>query len=123
MANLSLGKRILFSFVPVALLLLALAGAEAVVRRTSPSASAPLTVTATYDEIDWEIVNRAHLKKYFPASSPLIPEFKPSLFRAAKLPGIAARLLPRELLDVRDALRHDGEHPGHRAQTAAASRA
>jgi len=87
MATLSRGKRIAFSLVPVALLLLALVAAEAVVRRVSPSASAPLVLNTTYDGIEWHVVNRAHLKKYFPASSPIIPEFKPSLFRARKLPG------------------------------------
>jgi tetratricopeptide (TPR) repeat protein len=85
--TLSRGKRIVFSIVPVAVLLLALVTGELVVRRTSPSASSPLVVTGTYDGIEWNIVNRAHLKKYFPASSPLIPELKPSLFRAGKLPG------------------------------------
>ncbi|MBP1654456.1 MAG: Tetratricopeptide repeat-containing protein, partial [Bacteroidetes bacterium] len=87
MPTLSRGKRIVFSLLPVAVLLLALVTAELVVRRTSPSASAPLVVTGTYDGIEWNIVNRSHLKKYFPASSPLIPELKPSLFRAMKLPG------------------------------------
>jgi len=87
MQTLSRGKRILFSLLPLALLLLALVAAELIVRRTSPSASAPLVLTATYDGIDWNIVNRSHLKKYFPASSPVIPELKPSLFRARKLPG------------------------------------
>ena len=87
MPTLSRGKRILFSLLPAALLLLALVAAELAVRRTSPSASAPLVLTATYDGIEWNVVNRAHLKKYFPASSPLIPELKPSLFRARKIPG------------------------------------
>jgi len=67
MATLSRGKRIVFSLVPVALMLLALAAAELVVRRVSPSASAPLVLNATYDGIEWHAVNRAHLRKYFPA--------------------------------------------------------
>jgi tetratricopeptide (TPR) repeat protein len=87
MTRIPLAKRIVFSLVPVVMLMAALAAAEFVARKISPSASAPLTVTGTYDGITWNIVNRAHLKKYFPASSPIIPELKPSLFRTAKTPG------------------------------------
>lgn len=79
-------KRFLFAIIPAALLLLLLGGVEMVLRFWSPGRELSLTGTATYDGIRWHEVNRSYLKKYFPVNTPIVPEFKPALFRQEKNP-------------------------------------
>ncbi len=76
----------MFSLVPVTGLLLLLAGAEVVLRLVRPEEEVPLTLEQRYDGVNWLVANRSYLKKYFPADSPSIPEFKSTLFRKEKLP-------------------------------------
>ena len=57
-----------------------------VLRFWSPGRELSLTGTATYDGIRWHEVNRSYLKKYFPVNTPIVPEFKPALFRQEKNP-------------------------------------
>ncbi|HMD13167.1 MAG TPA: hypothetical protein VKI62_00935, partial [Bacteroidota bacterium] len=81
---LSHGKKFLFSIIPVLILLFLLTGLEYSLRHFYPSNESRLTINSNYDGIDWYQVNRGFLEKYFPASAPLIPEFKPMLFKCHK---------------------------------------
>ena len=80
-------KYIVFSFIPVALLLLVLVGAEFVLRALDVAPPPPLVTEVSYDGVTWYQTNRSYLAKYFPAGTPLIPEFKATLFRKEKTPG------------------------------------
>ncbi len=78
-------KRIVFSFVPVAVIILMLAFAELALRVFSPSLAAPLvSVTTLEDGNEYYQVNRRYLERYFSAGSPMIPDLKPSTFRRVK---------------------------------------
>ena len=78
-------KRILLVLVPYVVVLLLLAATEVGLRLFNPSLANPLVTEVTYDGIEWYQINRGYLKKYFPINTPLIPEFKTSLFRKQKL--------------------------------------
>lgn len=80
-------KRILFTVTPVVLFLLTLTGAEVILRAVHPSSDGPFVREVEYDGIAWYQLNREYLKKYFPASSRMIPEFKPVVARKQKLPN------------------------------------
>ena len=54
--------------------------------RQIPNAEPVLDLS--FDGIEWAQVNRAYLSKYFPPGTPLIPEFKPSLFFRTKPSGL-----------------------------------
>ncbi|MGB6034063.1 MAG: tetratricopeptide repeat protein [Bacteroidota bacterium] len=82
--NLSTTKKIIFSLIPVSLLLVVLVLAEVLLRIFLPARPEPLVTQAVYDRIEWYQVNRGYLGKYFPAGTPVVPEFKPSLFRRQK---------------------------------------
>jgi tetratricopeptide (TPR) repeat protein len=60
---------------------------ELLLRLVTPPVKNPIVREVSYDQINWYQVNRGYLKKFFPANSQLIPEFKPSLFRKEKLPN------------------------------------
>jgi tetratricopeptide (TPR) repeat protein len=77
-------KKIVFSFTPVTLLVVVLVLAEILLRVLSPVKAEPLVTEAVYDRIEWYQVNRSYLGKYFPPGTPIVPEFKPSLFRRQK---------------------------------------
>lgn len=77
-------KKILFSFLPVTALLLLLIGVEAGLRLFVPSHDDLLTSVVSYDGIEWHQIERGYLKKYLPSNTPLIPEFKTSLFKKNK---------------------------------------
>jgi tetratricopeptide (TPR) repeat protein len=79
-------KHILFSIVPVALLLVLLVVAELILHLLDVTPPPPLVTETSYDGITWYQTNRAYLSKYFPPGTPLIPEFKTSLFRKEKTP-------------------------------------
>lgn len=81
---LSRRKKFFFSIIPVVTLLCLLMGLEFFLRHYYPSNENQLTINVTYDGIDWYQTNRSFLKKYFPANAPLIPEFKPMLFKRHK---------------------------------------
>lgn len=85
---LSTTKKIFFSLVPVAALVFLLVAAEFGLRVFSSVAEEGLTRVVTYDGIEWYEVNRSFLRKYFPASTPIIPELKPALFRKQKHPDL-----------------------------------
>jgi tetratricopeptide (TPR) repeat protein len=85
--ELSLTKKIGFSLVPFAVICLVLVGIEIGFRIFWTSKSAQLIETATYDGRPWLRINRSYLANYFPASSPLIPELKPSLISIDRPPG------------------------------------
>lgn len=61
--------------------------AEIGLRLWAPGLENPIVRPVTYDGIEWYEVNRSYLRKYFPSGTPLVPEFKPALFRRAKTPG------------------------------------
>ncbi len=82
--KLPLWKRILFSIVPAALFLVLLVLAEFVARWASPVPPERLVDEVQFDGITWYQTNRSFLKKYFPAGTPLVPEFKTGLFRKEK---------------------------------------
>jgi tetratricopeptide (TPR) repeat protein len=86
MPELSRKKKILFSLLPTALLLVLLAAVELVLRAALPAPDRELTREVTYDGLRWHEINRAYLARYFPAGAPVVPEFKPALFRKEKLP-------------------------------------
>ena len=77
-------KKILFSLVPVSVLLVVLVIAEILIRIFVPSEAESLATEEVFDKIQWYQVNRKYLGKYFPAGTPVIPEFKPGLFRKQK---------------------------------------
>jgi len=86
-AGLSRGKKLLFSVVPVSAVCLLLLFLEAGLRLFSPSTASHLLGSVSYDGREWTQINRSSLAKYFPASSPLIPEIKPSLVTPRREPG------------------------------------
>jgi lysophospholipase L1-like esterase len=61
--------------------------AEIALRLWAPGLERPLVRAVTYDGIAWYEVNRSYPAKYFPPGTPLIPEFKPALFRRVKSPN------------------------------------
>ncbi len=77
-------KKIFLALLPYILILLLLVTVECVLRYFAPSLDNPLVHEVTYDGIEWYQINRSYLKKYFPADTPLIPEFKTSLFKKHK---------------------------------------
>jgi tetratricopeptide (TPR) repeat protein len=68
--------------VPVSLVLV-----EIGLRLWVPGLENPLVRPVSYDGIAWYEINRRYLRKYFAPDTPLIPEFKPALFRRDKSPG------------------------------------
>jgi tetratricopeptide (TPR) repeat protein len=80
-------RHIVFSLLPVTILLLLIVLAETGLRVFSPRQHAALADTVSFDGITWYQTNRTFLKKYFPASTPLVPEFKTTLFRKEKSPN------------------------------------
>lgn len=79
-------KHTVFSLIPVMLLLLLIVAAEFTLRAFDVAPPPPLVTETRYDGIAWCQTNRAYLAKYFPAGTPLIPEFKTTLFRKEKGP-------------------------------------
>jgi tetratricopeptide (TPR) repeat protein len=77
-------RHIIFSFLPVTALLLVIVLAEIGLRIFSPRQQAALADTVPFDGITWYQTNRAFLRKYFPGNTPLVPEFKTTLFRKEK---------------------------------------
>jgi tetratricopeptide (TPR) repeat protein len=86
MSNLSRRKAVLFSLLPVTVLVLILALVEGMLRMTQKEAEVPLVLEMRYDGVTWLGANRSYLGKYFPPGSPSIPEFKTTLFRREKSP-------------------------------------
>jgi tetratricopeptide (TPR) repeat protein len=82
--KLSKTKRILFSLFPSLILVLLLVAAELLLRRFDASLENHFTREVTVDGVEWLQINRSFLRKYFPASAPMVPEFKPSLLRKEK---------------------------------------
>lgn len=85
--TLPLWKRILFSVVPVTVLIALLIVAELILRQTSSVLPAHLVDEVQFDGISWYQTNRSFLAGYFPAGSPMVPEFKTALFRKEKTPS------------------------------------
>lgn len=85
--TISRGKRLAFSLVPTLGILLLLVAAEYILRATGPAVDDGLVTEVHFDGITWYQTNRSALHRYFPANSPLVPEFKTVLFRKEKLPG------------------------------------
>ena len=79
-------KHIVFSLIPVMLLLLLITVTEFTLRAFGVAPPPPLVTETLYDGVTWYQTNRAYLVKYFPAGTPLIPEFKTTLFRKEKGP-------------------------------------
>jgi tetratricopeptide (TPR) repeat protein len=77
-------KKIIFSLVPLTILLFLLIVAEIIVRRAVRPPDGELVSVVTYDRQDWYQINRSFLRRYFPFGTPLIPEFKSSLFKKEK---------------------------------------
>lgn len=85
--TLPLWKRLLFSVAPLALLIALLVAAELILRQTSPVPPPHLVDEVQFDGISWYQTNRSFLAGYFPAGSPMVPEFKTALFRKEKTPS------------------------------------
>ncbi len=79
-------KRLVFSLVPTLVILLLIVAAEYLLRATGPPADDGLVTEVQFDGTTWYQTNRASLRRYFAAGSPLVPEFKTILFRKEKLP-------------------------------------
>ncbi len=77
-------RHIIFSLLPVTALLLLFVLAEVGLRVFSPRPPDALADTVSFDGIIWYQTNRTFLRKYFPAKTPLVPEFKTTLFRKEK---------------------------------------
>jgi tetratricopeptide (TPR) repeat protein len=82
------GKKIILSLLPALLLTVLVMAAEILLELFSPPSPGALVTEASYDGIQWYSVNRSALEKYFPASTPIIPELKPALFRKVKTKGL-----------------------------------
>ena len=80
-------KAFFFSITPALVLLFLAAVLELGLRVFGDSSFAHLVNPYSYDGMQWLRVNRSYLGKYFPASSPLIPEFKPTIVHAEKDSG------------------------------------
>lgn len=80
-------RKALLTVVPYLLVLLVLAVVEIDLRIFDRALDNPIVTEVRYDGIDWYELNRSYLQKYFPAGTPLVPEFKPVLFRKRKAPG------------------------------------
>jgi tetratricopeptide (TPR) repeat protein len=78
---------LLFSAVPAILVLGVLMLLEIGLRLFGDPRPYRLASPYQYDGQEWLQVNRRYLEKYFPASSPLIPELKPTILHAVKRPG------------------------------------
>jgi tetratricopeptide (TPR) repeat protein len=81
MGALTVRKKIIFSGITIALVIVVLGCAEAILRIVSPRQEQALVSTVTYDGIRWHKINRSFLKKYFSSSDVLIPELKEDQFR------------------------------------------
>lgn len=77
-------KQVLFSLLPVTLLVMLLVAVEVALMLFDHSLDMPFTVKQAYAGIDWLEINRAYLEKYFPAENVLVPELKPSIMRVTK---------------------------------------
>ena len=86
MSNLSRRKAVVFSLLPVTVLVVILAVVEGVLRMTQAEKEVPLVLEFRYDGVTWLGANRSYLARYFPPGSPSIPEFKTTLFRKEKSP-------------------------------------
>ncbi len=86
------GIRLLSTLAPYLMVVVVLVMTEVGLRIFVPSLDNPLLTEVRYDGIDWYQLNRSYLQKYFPPGTPLIPEFKPVLFRKHKSPN-ACRVL------------------------------
>ena len=79
-----LWKKLLFSLFPAFILLILLLIVEAGLRVGFPSLRNPFLDTLSYSGTTWNQINRKYLRKYFPPSIAVLPEFKPGIFRAEK---------------------------------------
>jgi tetratricopeptide (TPR) repeat protein len=77
-------KLIFFSIAPLALLCALLTLTEIALRVFAPALRNPLVSPVTRDSIDWYLINRGYLQKYFPATVTALPEFKPALVKQRK---------------------------------------
>ncbi len=81
---LSRKKKILFNSIILFVIILFFVLLETGARLLTPSLDNPLVTEVRYDGKDWYKLNRGYLKKYFPAGSISVPEFKEVLFRKEK---------------------------------------
>lgn len=72
---------------PYGIVLLLFAGGEVALRGFVPTLRSPLETEVQHDGYEWYELNRSYLQKYFPPSTPLIPEFKTALFKKHKAPN------------------------------------
>jgi len=77
-------KEILFSIIPVSLLVLIMAITECALRAFVPSLDLPLVREIATEGLLWYQVDRGYLEKYFPAGTAMTPDLKPSLMRKEK---------------------------------------
>lgn len=77
-------KKIFFAVFTILLLFALLSISEVTLRVMYPDSLPKFVEEVSYDQITWYKINRSYLKKYFASTDPLIPEFKPSLFRKEK---------------------------------------
>ena len=80
-------KKFAFLLFPATTLCVVLLLVEAAFRVFAPAGASRFVDRTSYDGQEWLRINRACLEKYFPATSPLIPEFKPTLLAPERKPG------------------------------------
>ncbi|MGE5315296.1 MAG: tetratricopeptide repeat protein [Acidobacteriota bacterium] len=77
-------KKIIFSAATVGFAFILVACLELMLRVLSPAAEDRIVSTVTYDNIEWQKLNRSYLKRYFSSSDVLIPELKDELLRVKR---------------------------------------
>ncbi len=78
------GRRTLLLTLPYVAVVVLLWVVNLVLPLLDPSLASPFTRDIEADGIACREINRGYLTPYFPASSPLVPEFKPTVFRRVK---------------------------------------
>ena len=82
-----MSRKTFFLFLVYLSVPLALGSLELALRLWAPRLGNPIVRLSMHDGIEWFEVNRSYLARYFPPSSPMVPEFKPALFRKEKQPN------------------------------------
>jgi tetratricopeptide (TPR) repeat protein len=77
----------IFRLIPSLAILGLLVLAEALLRWHDPTLRSSLAEPITIGRTEWLRVNRGFLERYFPLGIPILPELKPTVFRASKQPG------------------------------------
>lgn len=77
-------KKLLFTFITLSIFLVLIISLEFLLRLIYPNLRPSFVTEVKHDQFEWYQINRSYLTNYFSSDSPLVPEFKPSLFRKEK---------------------------------------